>query len=115
MQGQLETCERPWQAINLAPRANLHCLNFLDLLQGWRTFWRALAQILSNFWRNYFACGKPELTFTYFLLLFIIKANDMMYFLTLFGTELYMFRQIYCPLSGVLILYSQQLVFVILL
>jgi len=39
----------------------------------------------------------------------------MMHFSTLFGKELYMFRQIYCPSSGVLILYSQQLVFVILL
>jgi len=38
-----------------------------------------------------------------------------MHFSTLFGKELYMFRQIYCPSSGVLILYSQQLVFVILL
>jgi hypothetical protein len=37
-----------------------------------------------------------------------------MYFSTLFGKELYMFRQIYFPLPGVLILYSQQLVFVML-
>jgi hypothetical protein len=37
-----------------------------------------------------------------------------MYFSTLFGKELYMFRQIYFPSPGVLILYLQQLVFVIL-
>jgi len=38
----------------------------------------------------------------------IIKANKMHYFSTLFGKEIYMFRQIYCPSTGVLILYSQQ-------
>jgi len=35
-------------------------------------------------------------------------------FSALFCKELHMFRQIYCPSSGVLILHSQQLVFVIL-
>ena len=44
----------------------------------------------------------------------LIKANEMHYFTNLFGNELYMFGQIYCPSSGVLILYSQQLEFVIL-
>jgi hypothetical protein len=38
----------------------------------------------------------------------MIKANEMRYFSVLFGKQLHMFRQIYCPSSGVLILYSQQ-------
>jgi len=38
----------------------------------------------------------------------------MHYFSTLFGKKFTCFGQIYCPSSGVLILYSQQLVFVIL-
>jgi len=38
-----------------------------------------------------------------------------MYFSTLFGKELYMFRQLFSRSPGVIILYSQQLVFVILL
>jgi len=38
----------------------------------------------------------------------LIKANEMHYFTNLFGNELYMFGQIYCPSSGVCTLYTQQ-------
>jgi len=44
----------------------------------------------------------------------MIKANEMHCFSTLFGNNSTCFEQTYCPSSGVLILYSQQLVFAIL-
>jgi len=46
--------------------SNRYYLNFFGLQQGWRTFFRARAQISDKFWRNSFVCGKPEFTSTKF-------------------------------------------------
>ena len=67
MQGRPKTCERPGQAIHLAPlRTEPIFFNVFGLERGWRTFLRARALIKNNFRRNSFACGKPEFTSTIF-------------------------------------------------
>jgi len=53
---------RPRNAGALSRR---HFLNIFGLEKG-RTLLRARVQISDNFWRNYFAYGKPEFTSTIF-------------------------------------------------
>lgn len=46
-----------------------YSLNFFGLTQGWRTFLRAHAPIVVNFWRNSFAFRKSEFPSAIFLII----------------------------------------------
>jgi hypothetical protein len=66
IQRRPETYGRLVQANNLAPLSNRYSLKFFGLEQGWRTFFKAHAQIALNFRRNSFSRGKSEFTSTIF-------------------------------------------------
>jgi hypothetical protein len=69
MQGLPRTCKRPGQASNHPHFKAAFFKSFFGLQQDWRTFLRVRVRIAEIFWTNFFACGKPELSSTVFLVL----------------------------------------------
>jgi hypothetical protein len=61
-QGQPEAHWHPSQAVDLTPLQTNVLFKLLGPEWGWCTFFCGHAQIADNYQRNYFACGKTELS-----------------------------------------------------